>query len=116
MMKFSWAISRVKWLSREKTNVSKTFSVLVLRVLVWLWLGKTFCPVYTWPSPFTRQAFDRLGPVGGFIGRFAWIIVVFEQLCYRVPGPAQYEATVPVEVFVVESHLDCFLDEAVHIS
>jgi hypothetical protein len=24
MMKFSWAISRVKWLSGEKTNVSKT--------------------------------------------------------------------------------------------
>jgi hypothetical protein len=24
MMKFSWAISRVKWLSSEQTNVSKT--------------------------------------------------------------------------------------------
>jgi hypothetical protein len=35
MMKFSRAISRVKWLSGEKTNVSKTISVLVLRVLVW---------------------------------------------------------------------------------
>jgi hypothetical protein len=34
MMKFSRAISRVKWLSSEKTNVSKTISVLVLRVLV----------------------------------------------------------------------------------
>jgi hypothetical protein len=34
MMKFSQAISRVKWLSAEKTNVSKTISVLVLRVLV----------------------------------------------------------------------------------
>jgi hypothetical protein len=31
MMKFSRAISRVKWLSDEKTNVSKTISVLVLR-------------------------------------------------------------------------------------
>jgi len=31
-MKFSRAISRVKWLSGEKTNVSKTVSVLVLRV------------------------------------------------------------------------------------
>jgi hypothetical protein len=39
-MKFSRAISRVKWLSGEKTNVSKTISVLVLRVLVWLWLEK----------------------------------------------------------------------------
>jgi len=34
MMKFSWAIGWVKWLSGEKTNVSKTISVLVLRVLV----------------------------------------------------------------------------------
>jgi hypothetical protein len=33
MMKFSRAISRVKSLSDEKTNVSKTISVLVLRVL-----------------------------------------------------------------------------------
>jgi hypothetical protein len=32
MMKLSRAISRVKWLSSEKTNVSKTISVLVLRV------------------------------------------------------------------------------------
>jgi len=29
-MKFSWAISQVKWLSGEKTNVSMTIFVLVL--------------------------------------------------------------------------------------
>jgi hypothetical protein len=34
MMKFSQAISCVKWLSGEKTNIMKTISVLVLRVLV----------------------------------------------------------------------------------
>jgi hypothetical protein len=34
MMKFSWAISQVKLLSSEKANVSKTISVLILRVLV----------------------------------------------------------------------------------
>jgi hypothetical protein len=34
MMKFSQAISQVKWLSGEKTNISKTISVLILRVLV----------------------------------------------------------------------------------
>jgi len=34
LMKFSWAISRVKWLSGEQTIVLKTISVLVLRVLV----------------------------------------------------------------------------------
>jgi hypothetical protein len=33
LMKFSRAISQVKWLSGEKTNILKTFSVLVLRVL-----------------------------------------------------------------------------------
>jgi len=32
-MKFSWAISWVKWLNSEKTNVSKTISVLAFRVL-----------------------------------------------------------------------------------
>jgi hypothetical protein len=32
MMKFSRAISGVKWLSGEKTNVSKTISVIVLKV------------------------------------------------------------------------------------
>jgi hypothetical protein len=34
MMKFSQAFSQVKWLSSEKTNILKTISVLVLRVLV----------------------------------------------------------------------------------
>jgi hypothetical protein len=34
-MKFSWAISRVKCLGGEKTDVSKTTSVLVLRVLIY---------------------------------------------------------------------------------
>jgi hypothetical protein len=42
-MKFSRTISRVKLLSGEQTNVSKTISVLVLRVLVWhrstIWPG-----------------------------------------------------------------------------
>jgi hypothetical protein len=33
MMKFSRAISRVKWLSGEKTNVSKTISVLGGRLI-----------------------------------------------------------------------------------
>jgi hypothetical protein len=33
MMKFSQAISQVKWLSCEKTKVLKTISVLVLGVL-----------------------------------------------------------------------------------
>jgi hypothetical protein len=49
MMKFSLAIRRVKWLSGEKTNVSKTISVLILRVL-----GRMFCE----PLVFTAQPFD----------------------------------------------------------
>jgi hypothetical protein len=49
--------------------------------------------------------------VGGFSGHFAWITVVCEQqLSYRVPGLAQCEAIVPVEVVLVESYLNGFLD------
>jgi hypothetical protein len=47
---------------------------------------------------------------------FSWISVVFEQLCYGIPGPAQREAIVSVEVFVVESYLDGFLDKNVPVS
>jgi len=39
-----------------------------------------------------------------------------QQLSYRVPGPAQCEAIVLVEVRLVESYLDVFLDKAVHVS
>jgi hypothetical protein len=38
-MKFSWAISQVKWLNDEKANVLKTISLLVIRVLTWIELG-----------------------------------------------------------------------------
>jgi hypothetical protein len=31
-MKFSWAISQVKWLNGEKTNILKTLSVLILHI------------------------------------------------------------------------------------
>jgi hypothetical protein len=51
------------------------------------------------------------------VAAFAWLNVVSEeQFCYGIPGPAQSETIVPIEVFVVESYLDCFLDEAVHES
>jgi hypothetical protein len=33
ILKISWAISRVRWSSFLETNVSKTISVLVLRVV-----------------------------------------------------------------------------------
>jgi hypothetical protein len=53
----------------------------------------------------------------GFNGRFAWIEVVCEQqLGYWVPGPAHCEAIISVDVVLVESYLDGFLDEAVHVS
>jgi hypothetical protein len=54
--------------------------------------------------------------MGGFDGRFAWIKVVCEQLGYWVLGPAQCEAIISVDVVLVESYLDGFLDEAVHVS
>jgi hypothetical protein len=38
-MKFSGTISPVKWLNGGGGNVSKAISVLVLRVLIWMWLG-----------------------------------------------------------------------------
>jgi hypothetical protein len=53
--------------------------------------------------------------VGGFDCRLAWIKVVCEQqLGYWVPDPAQCEAIISVDV-LVESYLDGFLDEAVHV-
>jgi hypothetical protein len=55
--------------------------------------------------------------MGSFDGRLAWIEVVCEQqLGYWVPGPAQYEAIISVDVVLVESYLYGFLDEAVHVS
>jgi hypothetical protein len=33
IIKSAWATSHVKWLNGEKTNISRTISVLVLRVL-----------------------------------------------------------------------------------
>jgi hypothetical protein len=36
IIKFSQSTSWVKWFKGEKTNISKTISVLILRVLIWL--------------------------------------------------------------------------------
>jgi hypothetical protein len=75
-------------------------------------LGKTFCPNF-----YLAQSVYATGQWVGSVAAFAWISVMFEQqLCYRVPDPAQCEAIVPVEVFVVESYLDGVLDKAVHVS
>jgi hypothetical protein len=93
MIKFSGATNRSIWLNGEKTNVSKTITFLVLRILVWQWLGKNFLTKYI---PGQVRLHDR--SVGWFDGRFAWIKVVCEQLGYGVPGPAQCEAIVPVDV------------------
>jgi hypothetical protein len=52
IIKSSWATSRVKWLNGEKTNVSRTISVLVLRVLKWLeFPSVSYIYIYTCPSP-----------------------------------------------------------------
>jgi hypothetical protein len=80
MMKFSRAISQVKWLSGEQTNVSKTISVLVLRVLVWQWLGKTFWPNIYIPGQDCLR--DRL--MGRFDDRFAWNPVTKSSFTYNL--------------------------------
>jgi hypothetical protein len=55
--------------------------------------------------------------MGSFDGCLDWIEVVCEQqLGYWVLGPAQCEAIISVDVVLVESYLDGFLDEAVHVS
>jgi hypothetical protein len=55
--------------------------------------------------------------MGRFDGRFASIKVVCEQqLGYWVPGLGQCEAIMSVDVVLIESYLDGFLDKAVHIS
>jgi hypothetical protein len=51
MMKFSRAISRAKWLSGEKTNVSKTISVLVLNHLTRLIAPENFIIFATLAKP-----------------------------------------------------------------
>jgi len=52
--------------------------------------------------------------VGWFDGRFGWIKVLREQqLGYWVPGPAQCEAIISIDVVLVESYLDGFLAEAI---
>jgi hypothetical protein len=56
IMKFSHAVSRVKWLNSEKTNVLKIISVLVLRVfspfnhLTWLTAQENFIILSRWES------------------------------------------------------------------
>jgi hypothetical protein len=66
LMKFSQAISQVKWLNGEKTNVLKTISVLVLRLLIWIWLGTQpvlFIPVWALCSWLTTRQWELLGRV-----------------------------------------------------
>jgi hypothetical protein len=113
LMKFTRAISRVKWLRGERTNVSKTISVLVLRVLLWLWFGmKTFCPnLYLAQSVYAtgRWACSMAALPGS-------VSCLNNNFVTGFQSPAQCGTAVPVEVFGVESYLDCFLDEEIHVS
>jgi hypothetical protein len=52
----SRAISRVKWLNGEKTNSLKTISDLVLRVMMWIWLGTHIRTLRT----RTEMVFEKL--------------------------------------------------------
>jgi hypothetical protein len=60
------AINQAKWLNSEKTNVLKTISVLVLRVLIWIWLGTQsvlFIPVQAPRSWLTTNQWGLMGGV-----------------------------------------------------
>jgi hypothetical protein len=49
-MKFSQAISQVRWFSFVETNVLKTISVLVLRVVELMWVRWTTQTFYLYLS------------------------------------------------------------------
>jgi hypothetical protein len=54
-MKFSRVISRVRWFSLVETNVSKTISALVLRVVEIIWVRWTTQSFYLYPSKLRSQ-------------------------------------------------------------
>jgi hypothetical protein len=54
-MKFSRVISRVRWFSFVETNVSKTISVLLLRVVEIIWVRWTTQSFYLYLSKFHSQ-------------------------------------------------------------
>jgi hypothetical protein len=55
LMKFSRAISRVRWFNFLETNVSKTISVLVLRVVELMWVRWTTQSFYLYLSKLRSQ-------------------------------------------------------------
>jgi hypothetical protein len=73
-MKFSWVISRVRWSSFAETNVLKTISVLVLRVVEIIWVRWTTQSFYLYLSKLHSQGCPLA--TGGFfhqvIALFAW--------------------------------------------
>jgi hypothetical protein len=54
-MKFFQAISWVKWLDGEETNILKTISVLALRVLIWTRTEIVFKTMVFSPSSHLTQ-------------------------------------------------------------
>jgi hypothetical protein len=77
MMKFSRTISRVNWLNGKKTNVSKTISVLVLRVLA-LW-GRSICEIWV----FHGSEDSSPGLLGGDAVQYCGRIPTFQR--YMLP-------------------------------
>jgi hypothetical protein len=55
IMKFSWAISQVRWFSLVETNVLKTISVLILRVVKIIWVRWTTQSFYLYLSKLRSQ-------------------------------------------------------------
>jgi len=73
-MKFSWSISQGRWFSFLETNVSKTVSVLVLRVVELMWVRWTTQSFYLYLSKLHSQGhpFAIGRPTGQVIARFTW--------------------------------------------
>jgi hypothetical protein len=63
-MKFSRVISQVRWFSLVETNISKTISVLVLRVVEIIWVRWTTQSFYLYLSKLRSQG--CLLATGGF--------------------------------------------------
>jgi hypothetical protein len=91
-MKFSWVISQVRWFSLVETNVSKTISVLVLRVVEVIWVRWTTQSFYLYLSKLRPLA------TGGFPVRSL----------LSLPGPAFW-------LDRTSGYMDRIVKEAIHI-
>jgi len=120
MRKFSQAISWVKWLSSEKTNVLKTISVLILRVLVWLvnhltwlvaWENFIILIGIIWKD-VTWLNWIRIGSSDWILWLWWWTFIFYSQsmfcsnVSYFVMLCSYAETVIPL-CFVYRNHQSC---------